>query len=680
MKSHFVSKICLVLILMSSSIYSFIPFNPIINPANGDPLTWNGNTLSGRIGWLDVPQHGKISFDRVFALQDGNGWIHYIHPANFDYVLPKGLFCWQSDWKGYAKQYLGNQYQGLYDDYLYFTKNIQNRTIKDIAVRNQPDQDFVRFDGTNWIIQTGKHKGGSWDATKQKFQHPSDVVDQFFQWAQEDMQNNRLFRPLAFHMLMGVTEQYMREFFGSDAQQLFLARKNRTNVSMPSIKQMETSFPLNHKDFRFRQYINPQGHILLPRSLAQLRNTAEQAVKFKGALGVPTLVIHDGYEIFERTGDQEQARKETDVRYLLAHPYFNDAVIMSASTPDGLEGGISDPVALVSEMQWAPTQGEEIALAAGLAIWLKYYDQRYHMFEDVKKIQLQGNKIVNIFSALDDNDIPTIKAILHKNVMVTSGYYPSYFLDQQLNKDEQQRVNYVHTNMIIDPKRNPINLFNSLLRVQQATNEIGVLGDQHVNVILNSALNLRGHTNDKVYTESAKIILKAMYLNTLYSAITLRKQKVILTLLGAGSFENKLSWIGDILQSDEVADIITQGGLEVHVLIYPDFRAGRKFQFPDYPDFKTSLDMLKQKIQSGSSKQQIFKKEEREDEAEQKIRELVTTRAIQQRAQEKQQQKSGQGSSSQPQQQQQKRGEGSSSQQPPQEMNWMDQVTAWFNG
>jgi hypothetical protein len=587
------------------SCLAFIPFNPIINPSNGNPLT---TKTVDTVGWLDVPAHDKIPFNRVLALKDDNNQIHYLHPTGV--ILPKGLFCWQSDWQDYAKNFLGKNkaYNGLADDFEFLTQEIKkhNRTAAHIGVRNQPNNSpFFVLDTPKkkWIHYNEQNETTTtWDPTQQKYNHPSIQTSLFFTWNTEDENKKRLFRPWFFYQAMGVTEEYFREFFGNDRKELLKPIDDRDpkKVALPSNEAVARAFPLDSSYFPNRKkflYVAAHSKIVTIENLQKEveKNAQKKVPSIKLSKKKPQITIIDGYQIYAKNNNAQAAQEQTSIQYLMGKKEFNDAVIGAASNFDGLEGGMSkerNPAALLEGMQWTPTQGEEVAISAPAnAILLKYYENSLNMLENLtKKINVKEGEISAIDQPLTDDDIPNIAIILRDDVPVASSYY-SPISRTQTNKDFNTRIEYLNKNHIISRQRDPISIFNKLGP-----------DDIKINLVLASAVDLKGHKGDTTYEKTAKVILEAMYRGILLTAVACKKEKVILPLLGAGSFENKLKWIGDILQSNKIAKIIIQGGLHVYIPIFPDFRKGRGFKPEELEKFRQALDTLSTKIANGNER------------------------------------------------------------------------------
>jgi hypothetical protein len=573
----------------------FVPFNPIINTKPGKEgyvERWKGST-EGIVGWLDVPPDGKQvkAYDRILVLKDNKGALRPIDPENPDRKLPKGLFYWQSNTTILLK----------------FHGNLVGAPDQSLRVSPTALKTFV------WKNDEQKYKG--FDPSTKKWYDPydpnqskllrtfPDTIQQVIDWDTK--------RPAGaddrwgfFHRTMGVTEQYFREFLGSDRAGLY--SKDRQGVTMPTQEEVTRFFPYDHPDFPDRKRQLP----LELFSCEELETEYKKHTPSPNKTGTGSITLIDGYSIYTKAGGDltdiplvggqpdwtgnayltrlscpaaEAARKATDIRAFLQNPLYQDAVIQMASTITTLEGHSGSSKNMLSDILSTPVQGEEVAIATVLGSFQrKYLMNPVNLFDNISL--LTQNK----------NDYKKVKVGWHPNVPVSSGYYKSE-IDGRATPENQQRINFLKNNYIVSNNRNPINIFNS---VPNGTNQVF----NTVNLVLAAAHNMVDETKKKQTDATfAKIVLKADYLATLLVAAINKKEKVILTLMGAGAFagpfiDEVLQWITDILIEDDIIDIISRNGLQVTIINFLDLRLNRKKNDAAVKQFVADIAVIQQKI------------------------------------------------------------------------------------
>ena len=259
-----------------------------------------------------------------------------------------------------------------------------------------------------------------------------------------------------------------------------------------------------------------------------------------------------------------------DIRFIQANPTNKDAVFQVASTLWGpLEGGMIMPNAKLDGMLYAPVQGEEASIAtAGATIWRKYFmptynvqfgkTPYYYLLENTGKF----NKIVwgqrgpyidwNALTRYNHNanDINNVSIGFHSDIVVTSGYGQG-----RAQQDQQTRLPiYWNTDGSMDLKRTQI-----------------------ITQVFVAAMNLKGlrekHKLNRQAIQAAQLVLNADYLGTVLAAAYLKKPKVFFTMVGAGSFQNEVSWLYWAIR--KTADDIQKYGLDVTILYRPDKTRGQ---------------------------------------------------------------------------------------------------------
>jgi len=94
--------------------------------------------------------------------------------------------------------------------------------------------------------------------------------------------------------------------------------------------------------------------------------------------------------------------------------------------------------------------------------------------------------------------------------------------------------------------------------------------NQIINQVFTAAVDFgylnAGYKKNPVVVQRAKALIDAAYKGTLLAAITNKKKKVFLTLIGGGVFQNNISWIAESIAKNE--NLIKQHGLEVTLIVY----------------------------------------------------------------------------------------------------------------
>lgn len=596
---------CFFLVLMSASaLHALIPLNPILGKG-GARIAVTINDKPGFVGWLDVWVGG--SRKRVLAAKtDDESLFCYYHPlfgkeltlkdpATYS-LLPKGLFVFDENIGALA----------LEKQYDYFT-SLPIKNAQAIAAQTAKSAKKFGYNSgsKDWYSELPGRRD-LYDSSRAKFVHPTPDTESIVAvWPACDKKDQRLFRPWVFYDALGVTEEYYREFPKKSRAEFFPVKKH------PAL-----------------------GDGVADIELVPLRDTIKAVyAKLKNSSDAGgTLTIIDGYQRIANGEKPEQVFRDMDTRALLEDPANTDAVIQVASNLDGLEGGMAKADAMITNMQLMPTQGEEASLATmGAAIVRKYLAPSYNMIQawaDKKYIEVHEGRVSRIMKAPTRADVLDVSAIVHSNVMVTSGFAQGYggyvYRDQKTGKEafaqlfpgftdmstldtksceNKQRAYIMERAGLVKEGRDPLYLYNRSKPGERNT----LHNPNHtVTQIFTAALDLdpwriKGkYENNETSQLLARTMTTSMYAATILEAIRRDKKKLYLTLVGAGSFKNPLDWIADAFASSftdtelfntrvwdkdtppanvlTLADAIRRSGIEVYLMIYPDPRPGSVLQ------------------------------------------------------------------------------------------------------
>lgn len=595
--------LCFFLILVcAASSDALVPLNPILGKG-GARVEVTINDKPGFVGWLDVWVGG--SSKRVLAAKTYDDSLFcYYHPRYGNKIklfpdsysrLPKGLFVFEENVGEVAAE---RKSVPLEKQYEFFTTLSPERAHA-ISAQTANSEKFVYWNSSGlkgWYTDVPGKKN-RYNPKEAKHSHPTpDAKSIVAVWPACDNKNQRLFRPWVFYDALGVTEDYYRELPVQSRAEFFPAKK----------------YPVF-------------GEGVADIEMVNLKDTLKSVYeKLKGPRGgTGSLKIIDGYQRIANGDAPDAVFSDMDTRALLEDPANNDAVIQVASNLDGLEGGMANPDALITNMQNTPTQGEEASLASmGATFVRKYLAPRYNMIQawtDKGYLQVSRGRVSKIMQVPPRADVPQLKTIVHKNVVVTSGFAQGYggyafgkdqtadlfpgFIDMrtldQKGCENSQRVYSMDRAGLVKEGRDPLYLYNS--------SKPGVYNTLHnpkhtVTQIFTAALDLdpwriKGkYENDEMSQLLARTMTTSMYVATILEAIWRDKKKLYLTLVGAGSFKNPLSWISDAFHSSftdtelfntrlwakdmppahalTLAEAIRRSGIEVHLMIYPDPRPG----------------------------------------------------------------------------------------------------------
>jgi len=285
---------------------------------------------------------------------------------------------------------------------------------------------------------------------------------------------------------------------------------------------------------------------------------------------------------------------ETDVRGMMANPQFNGAAFQFASTMFGpLEGGKFRWDGQLSTLHHRAVQGEFATISTlGAAIWRKYIlpgeienqkpaitAARNRIFQrNVEMYSLQhfgtrlkfptGGKGFYILKKdvlrfePQTGDVDLVKIPVHQDVCVTYGYGKG-------GRDDDSQIDVI-----------PLD------------------AHQRVTCIFSSTVNL----NPRVYSTAKdrkasrklqKVLLEAAYTGAVYGAVRAGCKKLVLTLVGGGSFRNDADIIFEkMLDSLDVAISL---GLDVYI----------NYRYDDRRDYRVERTNLPKLIMKALGSQEV---------------------------------------------------------------------------
>ena len=258
---------------------------------------------------------------------------------------------------------------------------------------------------------------------------------------------------------------------------------------------------------------------------------------------------------------------------------YPGAVFQTASRPNGLEGGQmsflnnkdtfdANVHGFNQIMTKYAVQGEEAETSAALRGIYEVYNTRTPInFFDKMNIDISptGNLTDVNTDFITNNNMENLSDLIRvdhwTNAPVTTGYanvlYQSKGIEEQKNLNAVARAkNTEDANVLISP-------IHTISQVNVAA------VDMNKNRNKTQELFAKKFGSNEAAVEPmlkvAKAALRAAYEGTIYCALVDGKKDVFLTLVGGGSFDNKLEWIVDTLAT--LKDVIKQSGLNIHVVV-----------------------------------------------------------------------------------------------------------------
>lgn len=243
-----------------------------------------------------------------------------------------------------------------------------------------------------------------------------------------------------------------------------------------------------------------------------------------------------------------QSPQSQDIRHLQIQ--YPNAYFQIASNFNALEGGMGNRNTMIIGMAGKhAVQGEEAAVAVGGAsIYRKYYREPINMLSNMGSLLRlgTGSSYQPIILGLQPGKTLTVKngdnfkVCVHARIAVTSSD------DDSLSSDGKPVFNHRESTAITNASK----LISQVLVSAQD---------------LNPKRNKHAATTEQ--RTIAKVIQKIIYEGTLLAAYLGGDTgtKVILTLVGAGSFANDTSWIADAIE--RMQDFIIVSGLDVRLVL-----------------------------------------------------------------------------------------------------------------
>lgn len=256
---------------------------------------------------------------------------------------------------------------------------------------------------------------------------------------------------------------------------------------------------------------------------------------------------------------------------------YPGAVFQTASRPNGLEG--QQKGYLTNKASFNATadgfnkilgkfavQGEEAEISTALRGIYEIYNtpEQINFFDKLTiEISPDGNltnlnpDFLNNSSMEDLSDL--IRVDHWKNAPVTTGYANVLYQSEGIKK--QQNLNAAAREKNIDDANVLISPAHFISQVNVAALDVNKNRGKTQVLFASKCGENWANTMDKV----AQAALRAAYEGTIYCALLDNKKDVFFTLVGGGSFENKLDWIVDTLTT--LQDTIKQSGLNINIVV-----------------------------------------------------------------------------------------------------------------
>lgn len=272
-------------------------------------------------------------------------------------------------------------------------------------------------------------------------------------------------------------------------------------------------------------------------SLNELRQRVSKKLSSQRMLtGNLRLIIHD-----------PKNPCESDIRYL--HTRYPDAFFMLASNFNALEGGMGDYRVGHDHMNTGPVQGEEAVMATmGAGIFRRYFLPRINLLQNMNHLfnidTTYGTPIIiglkNSTLKLTPQDMASLSIGIHSDIAVTSEYNPD---NKMIHRSGQYHIPaYNLETPIIGP------------------------GSVRVSHIITSGHDLRNvDPQSEEQQDIARAIIVASYEATLLAAIDGDAKKLVLTMLGAGAFNNNPMWIVEAL--NRLIPVIVLSDMDIYIVV-----------------------------------------------------------------------------------------------------------------
>src|SRR4030095_6684205 len=256
---------------------------------------------------------------------------------------------------------------------------------------------------------------------------------------------------------------------------------------------------------------------------------------------------------------------------------YPGAVFQTASRPNGLEG--QQKSYLPNKTTFNATtdgfnkimgkfavQGEEAQISAAVrGIYEIYNTPNLLNFFDKLNIDISADGNLTNLDAdfLNNNDMEFLSNLIRvdhwSNVPVTTGYANVLYQSEGIKKI--QNLNAAAREKNIDDANTLISPPHLISQVNVAALDVNKNRGKTQQLFVTKCGENWANTMDKV----AQAALRAAYEGTIYCSLLDNKKNVFVTLVGGGSFENKLEWIVDTL--DTLKNIIKQSGLNITIVV-----------------------------------------------------------------------------------------------------------------
>lgn len=366
------------------------------------------------------------------------------------------------------------------------------------------------------------------------------LIDATFMEGDKQITKKAIYRKDIFEYITGMTEP---DF----------VQKYKETGTMPA-------FP--HK---MQQLANNMSHSIM--TLQELRNAGQNKLspKHHGKLSI----IH------------VDVVKNPNLRHLIdigaLQGSHSGAVFQTASRPNGLEGQQKPYLPNQATFNAATdgfnkimgkfaVQGEEAEISAGVrGIYEIYNTPNPINFFDKLKIDISADGNLTNLDAdfLNTNDMEFLSNLIRvdhwSHVPVTTGYANVLYQNEGITKAQNlnaaaREKNSEDANILISPA-------HLISQVNVAALDVNKNRGKTQELFVKKCGENWASTMDKV----AQAALRAAYEGTIYCALLDNKKDLFFTLVGGGSFENKLDWIVDTL--DTLADTIKQSGLNISIVV-----------------------------------------------------------------------------------------------------------------
>lgn len=220
---------------------------------------------------------------------------------------------------------------------------------------------------------------------------------------------------------------------------------------------------------------------------------------------------------------------------------FAGAAFQSASDLTGLEGGIVYDREYLNSMLDRCQQGESVAFGTFYGnIERKYYKPKINLLDSVSGVRVKGQSIIGIPTQIDEDDLRNFKIGYQKNTRVAFEAHPTHKNSKGLPDFRTKKGD---------------------MRVDQAIAYSMSLNSHHTK-------NLIGQHGKKLVRAFAKQLVKKTYQATILAAYHNDRQRIVLTLVGAGVYGNPLDWALEAIE--DMLPFIAEKNMQVYLNVLTD--------------------------------------------------------------------------------------------------------------